>query len=224
MERALELDPSHVGAHEELADFYYFAPGIVGGSKKKAATQIEALQRVSPADADRVRGRHAYNGGEYRQAEAYYSEALVIEPDNADLWYLRGLARRQQLEKDEAALADFDRAIELGFVDPMIDYQVGRLCVRLDSCAERGESSLRSFIEQSEDIISILQIDQAHHLFRIAHPPATLPAASRPQYRTVRFGLCSTRRWRYSVPNDCGASFPESVRYPSPAPTPHARD
>ena len=150
LERAIELDPEYVGAHEELADFYFFAPGFVGGSHKKAEAQISRIEAFSPFDASRVRGRHAYDDGEHREAEAHLTRAIELDEGVAQVWYLRGLARVRLLEKDAAALADFDRALELGWQDPILHYQIGRLCVRLTSCPARGEAALRLFISESE--------------------------------------------------------------------------
>lgn len=42
-ERAVELDPKHVGARYGLAQFFAGAPGIAGGSTKKAREQGEAM-------------------------------------------------------------------------------------------------------------------------------------------------------------------------------------
>jgi tetratricopeptide (TPR) repeat protein len=149
LEAALEIDPGHVGAREELADFFFFAPGIVGGSKRKAREQIEALEAVSAADAHRVRGRHAHDTGEYRDAEAHFSRALELREDGRTS-FLRGNARARLREKDAAALEDYERALALGYDKPMLHYQVGRLCVRLANCAERGERALEHFVAHSE--------------------------------------------------------------------------
>lgn len=42
-ERAIELDPKHVGARFGIAQFYAGAPGIAGGSDKKARQQAETM-------------------------------------------------------------------------------------------------------------------------------------------------------------------------------------
>ncbi|MEC9373946.1 MAG: tetratricopeptide repeat protein [Planctomycetota bacterium] len=47
---AIELDPSHIGAHMGLFEFYMNAPGIAGGSKKKAREVAEQLSNVSGAE------------------------------------------------------------------------------------------------------------------------------------------------------------------------------
>ena len=162
LEQALRIDPEHVGAHEELADFFHYAPAIVGGSERRAAAQIERLASFSPYDAHRVRGRHAYDAGEYRQADQHLSRALALDDSSATVWFLRANARMKRREVDAAALADYERALELGYDEPVAYYQVGRLCARLASCAERGEEVLRHFIAHSEGR------DQAIGRYRLA--------------------------------------------------------
>ena len=162
LEEALRIDPQHVGAHEELADFFHYAPAIVGGSERRAAEQIERLASFSPYDAHRVRGRHAYDAGEYLQAEEHLSRALALDDRDATVWFLRANARMKRREKDAAALADYERALELGYDEPVAYYQIGRLCVRLMSCPERGEEVLRQFIAHSEGR------DQAIGRYRLA--------------------------------------------------------
>ena len=51
---------------------------------------------------------------------------------------------------DSAALEDYERALALGYDTPILHYQVGRLCVRLANCAERGELALEHFVAHSE--------------------------------------------------------------------------
>lgn len=142
----LELDPAHIGAHEELSDFYYYAPRIVGGSATKAQEQIAALDAISAADALRVRAKHAFDD-DPRTAESLLSQAIALQPRNAELWFQRGRARQKSLEKDAAALNDFDRALELGHDQIGIHYYIGRLTVRLRRDLDRGEQSLRRYLE-----------------------------------------------------------------------------
>lgn len=46
-ERAIALDPGNLGARESLLEFYWQAPGFMGGSKDKAFEQAEEIQRRS---------------------------------------------------------------------------------------------------------------------------------------------------------------------------------
>ncbi len=150
LRQALDHDPDHLGARAELADFYHYAPGIVGGSARKRDEQIEELGRRSPAAADLVRARHAYDGGEYRDAERHLTSSIGHEATDAEAWFLRGRARQQFLEQDAEALSDFLKARKLGLDDDRILYYIGRLCVRLGIEPELAERSLLEFIERSD--------------------------------------------------------------------------
>ena len=55
LEKAVALDPGHVGAHRALAEYYMQAPGIAGGSIEKAKKEGEALIAIPS-------GRGAYLG------------------------------------------------------------------------------------------------------------------------------------------------------------------
>jgi tetratricopeptide (TPR) repeat protein len=46
MEKTIALDPSHVGAHYGLGQYYFQAPGIAGGSVDKAKKEGEALLAI----------------------------------------------------------------------------------------------------------------------------------------------------------------------------------
>ena len=59
IDRALELDPNDMDALEDLAQFYWNAPGLVGGDKSKAKQTAERLAKVSPARAAAARAGFA---------------------------------------------------------------------------------------------------------------------------------------------------------------------
>ena len=50
--KAIELNPNHIEAHAGLAQFYLFAPGIMGGDDNKAVEQAKIVLRL-----DEIQGR-----------------------------------------------------------------------------------------------------------------------------------------------------------------------
>ena len=50
----------------------------------------------------------------FEMALEYYDQAIKLAPENAEAYYLRGIANFEEVE-DELALADFNKALELGF-------------------------------------------------------------------------------------------------------------
>ena len=59
-----------------------------------------------------LRGNAKWKEKEYHEAIKWYTEAIGKQPDFSDAYYNRGLIY-QTLEKNEEALADFSKAIEL---------------------------------------------------------------------------------------------------------------
>ena len=49
IDRTLELDPNDLDALQDLAQFYWHAPGMVGGDKQKARQTADRLYKISPA-------------------------------------------------------------------------------------------------------------------------------------------------------------------------------
>ncbi len=91
MERAVELDPENLDYRQALLEFYANAPGIVGGSLKKAHEQATAI-----GERDARRGTYAQ--GNLLIQEKRYDEALTIwrelrkdTPD--DYWVLYQIGR-----------------------------------------------------------------------------------------------------------------------------------
>ncbi|MEM7052614.1 MAG: tetratricopeptide repeat protein [Acidobacteriota bacterium] len=150
LEQALDLDPNHIEARAELADFYYYAPGIVGGSKTKAGQQLALLERTSPYDAHWRRALHARSENDHQGAVDAFRSALAARPGDVQARF--GLA----LHLGE--LASFDEAFELheeliaedpeGVKGPY--YQIGRLAVISGQRAERGIACLEHYLEVAD--------------------------------------------------------------------------
>jgi tetratricopeptide (TPR) repeat protein len=96
-EESVRLDPSNIAARRDLSQFYLEAPWIVGGSRRKALEQVDAI-----AQRDSVAGHlasAAYRVGAKRldEAEAEYQRVLELRPDRiepylevADFYEARG--------------------------------------------------------------------------------------------------------------------------------------
>ncbi len=78
-----------------------------------ARLRSEGIPYFQPDTSDyRERGSELYQRGEYEQAITYYDEAIDTDPDDAQTYFLRGLAKGEN-EQYEDAIADFDTAIRL---------------------------------------------------------------------------------------------------------------
>ena len=82
-EAALALDPNHIDALEISSDFYRFAPGIIGGDKKKAVEYVDRMVKADPVSGWIKRAEIAMSGKDkdtVRAAECYRQAAAVQPP------------------------------------------------------------------------------------------------------------------------------------------------
>ncbi|HYM77199.1 MAG TPA: tetratricopeptide repeat protein [Candidatus Dormibacteraeota bacterium] len=103
-ERAVELDPRNWEARKDLAEFYFSAPGIVGGGKDKARDQAEAIRALNPAAADWVVGQIAEKNRDYPAAEREYRAAIAASKSGVWAWvelaiFFRHINRLDDMEK-----------------------------------------------------------------------------------------------------------------------------
>ena len=81
-EAALAIDPKHVDALEISSDFYRFAPGIMGGDKKKSVEYIDRMVKADPVAGWIKRAEVAMDGKDkdsVRAAECY-RQAAAVQP------------------------------------------------------------------------------------------------------------------------------------------------
>jgi tetratricopeptide (TPR) repeat protein len=78
-EKAVELDPSNTAARLDLLSYYVKAPGIAGGSRKRAADEQAALAKLSPARGHLATALIRLEAGERDTAEAELKAAFVLD-------------------------------------------------------------------------------------------------------------------------------------------------
>src|SRR6266852_5864793 len=100
-ERAVELDPKSWQARTDLAEFYFEAPGIVGGGKDKARAQADVLASLIPAMAHYINGRIAEKNKDTATAEREYRAAIEASHGGAHAWLNLALFYRHQNRLDE---------------------------------------------------------------------------------------------------------------------------
>ncbi len=101
LERAVQLNPKDVEARVDLAEFYFEAPGIVGGGQDKARAQAKVIGATAPAREHWVYARIAEKNRDLAAAEREYH--LMIEASNGDseAWLNLALFFRHQKRFDE---------------------------------------------------------------------------------------------------------------------------
>lgn len=133
LEKAIELDPLNLEARQDLAIMYRALPGLLGGSKAKAAEQIAFIRRHDPALAAQIEGDFLASDKKYDAALAAYNQSakLNLRP----IILVRISLVHQQKKEWEKAFAALERALTLDANHPFTLYQIGR-----------GEKCLRTYI------------------------------------------------------------------------------
>ncbi len=85
LNKAADLDPSHIEVRWALIQLYLELPTVIGGSVQKAKEYAKELEDVSPVDGALTNGLIAEEEENYNQAELYYKEAIAI--GNSKLTY-----------------------------------------------------------------------------------------------------------------------------------------
>jgi tetratricopeptide (TPR) repeat protein len=151
-ERAVALDPRNVGAREGLVQFYSIAPGIAGGSMRRAREQATEIARVSPMRGRIANGMIHEREKDFAAAEREYFAASSIAPDSAAPLMALG-ALYQRVEQWDKAFAVYERALALSDIDlPQAlsaQYQFGRTGALSGRRLEDSERSLKRWMERA---------------------------------------------------------------------------
>jgi tetratricopeptide (TPR) repeat protein len=78
-EQAVALDARQIEAREVLVNFFWLAPGIVGGDKNKATAMANEIARLSPGRGALVQAELAMRAKQEARAESLYLRALDTE-------------------------------------------------------------------------------------------------------------------------------------------------
>ncbi len=96
-EEAVQLNPTNGAALADLGQFYYEAPGVVGGGMEKAERVAAQLDKFDPVRAHNLRGGIAEQRKDYNTAEREFKAAIAKSPHPALEWIsLAGFYRRRE--------------------------------------------------------------------------------------------------------------------------------
>lgn len=140
----------------------------------------DATYTATTFQANKDLGQYAYENKQYRHAIDYFTQALNIDPNYAELYYIRGNVYVSN-EENEKAFEDFDRAIDLKFDPAELYLSRGDLFLKqgrysdaisdfdtaIDKKADYGEAYYRRgqskyHLEQMNDALT--DFDSALHL------------------------------------------------------------
>jgi tetratricopeptide (TPR) repeat protein len=144
-EQASRLDPDSLEARFGLIEFYLQAPGILGGSEKKAKEQAEEVRKRDALQGHRAFGRIAEHGKDFDQAFREYERAGAEFPEKAEPAYWTGAlyTRRKEYAK---AFDVYEKLLEKNPAEMAACYQIGRVAALSGERLERGAECLRSYL------------------------------------------------------------------------------
>ena len=103
----------------------------------------------TPSDY-KTQGRLAYERGDYKDAISDYDIAIDKNPNDAEIYYLRGLARNS-LEQWEKSIDDFDKALHWDSEHTDAYYWRGH-----------GKYNLERYEEVIDDLTCVIRLDSEH--------------------------------------------------------------
>lgn len=114
-EEAVRLDARNVDALMDLSEFYYSAPGVVGGGIDKALKVFDRLEKLDPARAMELHAQIDIQRKNYDAAEKEFKQAIAAAPHPAYQWVsLAGFYRSrgrfaEMVDAVHSASAAYDR-------------------------------------------------------------------------------------------------------------------
>jgi uncharacterized protein len=147
LEKAVELEPENLEARSTLAGYYLNAPGVAGGSMRKAREQIAAIVAIDPNRGHLLMAGMHVGRKEWLEAEAAFRRALEVEPHNAEVHYQMGRMYQDQ-EKWREASASFESAVAADPEHALSWYQLGRNGALSGDGLERALEALERYTER----------------------------------------------------------------------------
>jgi len=163
--RTVELDPKDFDARRDLNQFYLQAPGIAGGSVRKAIENCEAHGRINAAQGQLLRAEvHIYEK-EFDKAETLLSTVKsagdqVVTRTLPQAWLNLGLAMvNEKLASKAQSL--FERQLAMDMNNAMLHFALGR--------AQLENQAVDAAIASMERALTIDNKISAHYRLGIAY-------------------------------------------------------
>jgi len=113
-EEAARLNPRNTEVLAALGEFYYSAPGVVGGGVAKAEGVAAQLDKIDPVRAHELRGRIAEQRKDYGTAEREFKQSIAGSAHPALQWMALAsfYRRRERFAEMESAVRSGENAAE----------------------------------------------------------------------------------------------------------------
>jgi tetratricopeptide (TPR) repeat protein len=138
-EEAVRLNPRNAEALADLGEFYYTAPGVVGGGIDKAEGVAAQLDKIDPCARHELRGHIAEQRKDYGTAEREFKQAIAarrIRPSVDDAGRL--LSPPRALDGDGVGVRSGENAAERDKHAGVALYQRASLLIAPPTATRRG--------------------------------------------------------------------------------------
>lgn len=180
-EKAVALDPGHLGAREDLVQYYLLAPGFMGGSLEKAREMAAEIRKRDTARGVLAQVAVHLNQKDMAAAERELKAGIAAVPGNARLRMTLGGIYQDQKRWNEAF-----ETLEAGLrADPQnfdLLYQVGRAGAVSGQRLDRAEECLKRYLTHTPGPESA-PLANAHHRLGMVYEKKGDKAKARGQYQ-----------------------------------------
>jgi tetratricopeptide (TPR) repeat protein len=159
--RAAELDPKSVDAHIGLFNYYFQAPGIMGGSNEKAMAEAKIVQDLDPYRGHMCFASYYAKKDSVALAEREYKKAIAANPKIVYTYYQLGMYLENQNKTDQAN-AQFKKMIEIDPKDANGYYMYGRAMYNLERWDEAIAKYQYALYLEKNDPASIWMLANAY--------------------------------------------------------------
>ena len=148
-EKAISLDPKNVDAREALMEYYFDAPGIAGGDKKKAWATADEIGKIDAVSGLLAQAGLAAKEKNPAKQGAFYEKALAAAPHDARVlrevagFYSGDSQKKYDLTEKyglEALKMDEDRMVP--YIVLAVAYAATERWKDLDAMMERAEKNV----------------------------------------------------------------------------------
>lgn len=148
--QAVELNPKNIPARRDLSQFYTTAPWIVGGSRKKAQEQIDAISALDPIQGALAQAEYDHQTGDLAAAQAEYQKVLA-GPTATILEYYE-IADFYAAHDNAAMLQKaVDGVVRIAPSDPRLSYYRGVILTIEGQNLNEAETYLKSYLASTVD-------------------------------------------------------------------------
>lgn len=150
LEDAIKTDPNNIAARRDLARFYFEAPWIVGGSKKKARDEIASIAAIDRVEGQLAQADYDKKNGDQQKAGDDLKAVLQSKPKSVAEYYEVAdfFASHPNSELLQQAV---DGAATIAPSDPRLLYYRGVALILDGQKLDEAERYMKAYLARTRD-------------------------------------------------------------------------